>query len=231
LLAALRGDADQDEMEAARRTLLQQDGDVREGFQFTSPPSNTTEPRDYFINPGCFGDDVAAGWAASFGRQGSSPTKSRGKRTGAGAVFEGETGAVSVTVPKGGKPRVVPMTSRLQQALQEHRHLRGARVLYQDDGADAAKWWLKWLLDRAERGAGLRPGGRVHILRHTFCSRLAARNVPMLTIKELAGHVSIETTMRYMHLSSAAPRAGIRALEAGVEAPSAGAEKPSENAE
>jgi len=43
--------------------------------------------------------------------------------------------------------------------------------------------------------------------------RLAARNVPMLTIKELAGHASIETTIRYMHLSLAAPREGIAVLE------------------
>ncbi len=55
-----------------------------------------------------------------------------------------------------------------------------------------------------------------YILRHTFCSRLAARNVPMLTIKELAGHQSLETTQRYMHLSQAAPREGIRALELGT---------------
>lgn len=74
------------------------------------------------------------------------------------------------------------------------------------------------MLDGTERKAELRSGGRGHIVRYAFCSRLAARNVPMLTIKELAGHVSLETTMRYMHLSSAAPREGIRASEAGVEA-------------
>ncbi len=38
----------------------------------------------------------------------------------------------------------------------------------------------------------------------------------MLTIKELAGHQSLETTQRYMHLSQAAPREGIRALELGT---------------
>jgi site-specific recombinase XerD len=108
------------------------------------------------------------------------------------------------------------MTFRLREALAEHRHLRGDRVLYQDDGKPAGKWWLKWLLDVAERRAGLRKGGRVHILRHTFCSRLAARNVPMLSIKELVGHQSLETTQRYMHLSSAAPKEAIRALEAGL---------------
>jgi integrase len=110
------------------------------------------------------------------------------------AVYEAE-----VTLPKGGKPRVIPMTRRLAAALQAHRHLRGDRVLYRDDGEPADKWWLKWALDVAERRAGLRRGGRVHILRHTFCSRLAARNVPMLSIKELAGHMSLETTQRYMH--------------------------------
>jgi site-specific recombinase XerD len=67
----------------------------------------------------------------------------------------------------------------------------------------------------AERRGGLRKGGRVHILRHTFCSRLALRNVPMLTIKELAVRVSLETTQRNMHLAAAAPREAIQALEAG----------------
>ncbi len=36
----------------------------------------------------------------------------------------------------------------------------------------------------------------------------------MLTIWGLAGHESLETTQRYMHLLAAAPRWGIRALEA-----------------
>ncbi|HVO18817.1 MAG TPA: site-specific integrase [Anaeromyxobacter sp.] len=88
------------------------------------------------------------------------------------------------------------------------------RVITDEEGRGLDKW--AWLVDVAERRAGLRRGGRVHILRHTFCVRLAARNVPMLTIKELAGHQSIETTMRYMHLSAVAPREGIRALELGT---------------
>jgi len=124
------------------------------------------------------------------------------------ALYKGQ-----VTLPKGGKPRIVPMTARLRAALQAHRHLRGDRVLYTDENKTPDRWWLKWALDVAERRAGLRRGGRVHILRHTFCSRLAARNVPLLTIQALAGHQSIEMTMRYMHLSAAAPREGIRALE------------------
>jgi integrase len=119
----------------------------------------------------------------------------------------------SVTLPKGGRPRIVPTTVRLRDALARHRHLRGDRVITGDDGTGVDKWALKWMVDVAERRAGLRKGGRLHILRHTFCSRLASRNVPMLSIKELAGHQSLETTQRYMHLSAAAPREAIKALE------------------
>ena len=50
----------------------------------------------------------------------------------------------------------------------------------------------------------------------------------MLSIKELAGHQSLETTQRYMHLSAAAPREAIRALEFGdiLETRGVAGEKP-----
>ena len=41
----------------------------------------------------------------------------------------------------------------------------------------------------------------VHILRHTFCSRLAMSGATTKEIQELAGHQSITTTERYMHLA------------------------------
>jgi len=56
--------------------------------------------------------------------------------------------------------------------------------------------------------------GRLHILRHTFCSRLAMRGVQVMAIKELAGHASLSTTMRYMHLSPCAKRDAILMLDA-----------------
>ena len=39
-----------------------------------------------------------------------------------------------VTMPKGGRLRYVPLTSRLATALREARHLRSTRVLCQRDG-------------------------------------------------------------------------------------------------
>lgn len=40
-----------------------------------------------------------------------------------------------------------------------------------------------------------------HTCRHTFISRLLQKGVPLTTVRELAGHRDISTTMRYAHLS------------------------------
>jgi integrase len=45
------------------------------------------------------------------------------------------------------------------------------------------------------------PCTRVHALRHTACSRLASRGVPVEVIRRFAGHSTIMVTERYMHVS------------------------------
>lgn len=118
--------------------------------------------------------------------------------------------------PKGNKGRVVPMTDRLQSALDSARHLRGDRVLYRDNGKTASpKALCLWML-AAQKLAGLtqRSGG-VHILRHTFGARLAMRGAAPKAIQELMGHRHLTTTMRYLHLSPAAREGAMRLLEKG----------------
>ena len=46
-------------------------------------------------------------------------------------------------------------------------------MLYSDDGSVADRDALSGWIERAERRAGLEVTGRLHILRDTFCSRLA----------------------------------------------------------
>jgi site-specific recombinase XerD len=75
---------------------------------------------------------------------------------------------------------------------------------------------------KAQRRAGLRVVdgralGEMHILRHTFCSRLAMRGATVKSIQELAGHQHLSTTQRYMHLSPAARESAIRLLDAPIE--------------
>src|SRR5438105_11822288 len=61
---------------------------------------------------------------------------------------------------------------------------------------------------RFSNGCRPRPArGRLHVLRHTFCSRLAMRAATVKAVQELAGHASLMTTQRYMHLTPLRKRA------------------------
>jgi len=48
-----------------------------------------------------------------------------------------------------------------------------------------------------------------HCLRHAFCTELANSGAPIHTIKDLAGHSSIETTLKYMHTGEKAKQDAI----------------------
>ncbi|HLG54353.1 MAG TPA: tyrosine-type recombinase/integrase [Vicinamibacterales bacterium] len=117
-----------------------------------------------------------------------------------------------VTTPKGGRLRYVPLIIRLAAAFRDHRHLPSPNVLCQDDGQPLTRQMVQYRVLRASRRAKLSQDG-VHILRHTFCSRLAMRGAPARAIQELAGHMDLSMTQRYMHLSPAALDSAIRLLD------------------
>jgi integrase len=83
-----------------------------------------------------------------------------------------------VTLPKGGRPREVPLTRALASALVRARHLRGEQVLYREDGTLVSQQMVRSWMAAAQKQAGLNVTGAFHILRHTFCSHLAMRGVP-----------------------------------------------------
>jgi integrase len=117
-----------------------------------------------------------------------------------------------VLAPKGGRLRYVGLTQRLIAALQKARHLRGPFVFSEADGAMVTEKSIGDLVDHAARAAKLKHRG-IHILRHSFCSHLAMLGAPVREIQELAGHVDLRTTQRYMHLTPSALDGAIRLLE------------------
>lgn len=123
-----------------------------------------------------------------------------------------------VSSPKGRRDRKVRLTARLKAALQANWHMRGDRVLWREDGFRGVTQVLlaKWMC-RAQRRAGLKVTGGIHILRHTFCSRLAMAGATPVAIGTMAGHASLSTTQRYLHLSPAAMDQAIALLDAGAD--------------
>ncbi len=117
--------------------------------------------------------------------------------------------------PKGGRERHVMLTSRLVDALGAlPRGNAGSRVLRRKIGGEesATKGSIDSWLERVQRKAGF-PKKGPHILRHTFCSRLALLGAPARAIQGPAGHASSKTTERYMHLAPEVLESVIRLLD------------------
>lgn len=127
----------------------------------------------------------------------------------AASLWEGEEGAT-----KSGRARTVPLTPRLASALRRvPTPIRGAaRVIQRADGRDVTARWIGAAVKRVERAAGRPQTGRVHVLRHTFCSHLVMAGVHLRVIQDLAGHADISTTLRYAHLAPDATDQAIRKL-------------------
>ena len=102
---------------------------------------------------------------------------------------------------KGGKPRSIPLTKRANEVLTRRmKQTEGPTdKLFADLSGDA----LRYYWDRARHHMKLMMDAQFvpHIMRHTFCSRLAMKGVPLSVIKDLAGHATIMTTQRYVHMA------------------------------
>jgi integrase len=136
-----------------------------------------------------------------------------------------------VDSPKSGRGRVIPMTDRLAWVIRKLGRVKGDTLLLDDDGKRFSTKRVRTLMKRAQREAGLEATGNVHILRHTFCTRLAMAGKPPTVIQELAGHRHLTTTMRYMHVVTGAKEDAIKALNRPLPtglAPADGAAAPSE---
>lgn len=115
-----------------------------------------------------------------------------------------KAGHIRLEQTKSGKRRFVPLSLVARGALEsrakfraEHcpespwvfSHMNGERVQFMQNGFESA----------CER-AGIRDF-HVHDMRHTCASWLVSAGVPLIEVKELLGHGSIDMTERYAHLS------------------------------
>jgi len=101
-----------------------------------------------------------------------------------------------ITIPrsKSGEKRHVPLNPRAFEILRKIRaESVGSDLVFPGDPPDR-------IFPEVVAAAGMK-NFRWHDLRHEFCSRLVMAGVPILTVKELAGHKRLETTLRYAHLA------------------------------
>lgn len=112
--------------------------------------------------------------------------------------------------PKSNRERYIPMDVDVYAMLHERKRATGY-VFLRRGIYPFSNDRLHHAIRKVCGAAGLRNIGW-HTLRHTFASQLAMRGVPMPAIKELMGHASITTTMRYAHVAPSTLRAAIDML-------------------
>jgi integrase len=78
---------------------------------------------------------------------------------------------------------------------------KGKRLFLKDDGSRLTRVAVSHLFHRRAVAAGFKRL-RVHDLRHTFGTRLGDSGASPYEIARLMGHSNVQTSMRYVHLSS-----------------------------
>ena len=113
---------------------------------------------------------------------------------------------------KTNKDRSVPMEPIVRTALLELLERAGdAEYVFVNPDTGTRYTDVKKSFSAACRKAGI-TDFRFHDLRHTFGTRLADAGADVVKIKELMGHASIVTTMRYIHATDQGKRGAIVVL-------------------
>lgn len=123
---------------------------------------------------------------------------------------------ISLWETKNNEARTVPMTKAVYAILADRCKKYPKGPLFPGSSND---WYGNgWEQIRAHLNRTDDPNFIPYAWRHTCCSRLVQRGVPLLHVKEWMGHKSIQTTMRYAHLAPHDLLSLAKVLEGGDEA-------------
>ena len=104
--------------------------------------------------------------------------------------------------------------SALVNYLANRQQAQNGRFFVGTDGSNLDRSHVYGIVRRYLKLAAIDKGKRgPHILRHTFCTRLHQKGIDPLTIKDLAGHKSLNTTMRYIKIENKEQAEAIDKLE------------------
>jgi integrase/recombinase XerD len=108
---------------------------------------------------------------------------------------------------KGGKFREVPLKFDLADVIKEYikerdYSLKDSEYLIIGQRGALRRDAINTMLERLTDEIGMVNKLKPHTFRHTFCTRLINRGVPISTVSKLAGHSSVDTTATFYINSS-----------------------------
>lgn len=119
---------------------------------------------------------------------------------------------LKVVQGKGKKDRYVPLSEHLIRGLRKYieyekpqDYLFNGQPLPNRAGGDFDSRYsqrgVQWAIKQAAKAAGVKKEVCVHTLRHSFATHLLEDGMDIMSLKDLLGHQSIETTMEYLHIA------------------------------
>jgi len=122
---------------------------------------------------------------------------------------------------KGNKEQYIHLNgetaSVLAKYLVNRPQAQNGRFFVGTNGSNLTRSYVYGIVRRYLKLAGIDKGKRgPHILRHTFCTRLHQKGVGPFTIKDLAGHKNLNTTMRYIKIENKEQAEAVDRLEFGM---------------
>lgn len=106
---------------------------------------------------------------------------------------------------KGKKDRIVNISPILLAMLREYyKEYQPKDFLFegQEKGSRYSSRSLQLIISKAKESAGIKKGGSMHMLRHSFATHLLDKGTDVVMIQKLLGHNDIKTTLRYLHVSN-----------------------------
>ncbi len=121
------------------------------------------------------------------------------------ADIDSRRGVLVVRQGKGRKDRQVPLSPQLLQELRAYwRRYRPKDWLFPGVGSGGHRsiGGLQRRVTRAVRALGWNKHVSLHTLRHSYATHLLEAGVDVVTLQHLLGHNDLETTARYLHVST-----------------------------
>jgi site-specific recombinase XerD len=121
--------------------------------------------------------------------------------------IDSERMVIHVHHGKGGKDRILPLSPLVLIILREYwRETRPRDWLFPGKWADRpiADSSIQKMVGGVRVAAGIKKKVSMHSLRHSFATHHLEAGTDLRTLQLLMGHSSLQTTSRYLHLSTAA---------------------------
>ncbi len=124
-------------------------------------------------------------------------------------------GMLHVRNGKGGNDRYVPMGTMLVRGITKYLKVEhpGRWLFEGTNGGYMSQRGTQWIVTQAAKKAGILKDVSTHTLRHSYATHLLEQGVDIVTIKELLGHASIDTTMIYLHIAKPSSRTAFSPLD------------------